>query len=166
MPKWPNKPGKISDSIDKKGHRMTLLKELCPVLLGGGKKFWDVLSTFQIGTFTFFCPRIALSSSVGNIFPVSFVRFWVQVHRKKNPIFVKASRNCTEKSLMDIWQWLSYLFMRFLKEFARNWNTPQWVFLGKRLDRPKTCYKIIRFDQLPIILLVIINSVDMVSTMV
>ena len=47
---------------------MTLLKELCPVLLGGGKKFWDVLSTFQIGTFTFFCPRIALSSSVGNIF--------------------------------------------------------------------------------------------------
>ena len=72
---------------------MTLVEELCPVLLGGGKKFWDVLSTFQIGTFTFFCPRIALSSSVGNIFPVSFARLWVFSHVVNSYHFVPHSIN-------------------------------------------------------------------------
>ena len=60
---------------------MTLLEELFPLLLGGGKKFWDVLSTFQIGTFTFFCSRNSFVIVSWEHF--SCARFWVQVHRKK-----------------------------------------------------------------------------------
>ena len=78
---------------------MTLLEELCPVLLWGGKKFWDVLSTFQIGTFTFFCPRNSfVIVSFGSIFSVSFARFWVFSHVVNSYHFVSYSFNLYHKS--------------------------------------------------------------------
>ena len=115
---------------------MTLLKELCPVLLGGGKKFWDVLSTFQIGTFTFFCSRNSFVIVSWEHF--SCARFWVQVHRKKNPIFSKACRN-TAKSLM--YGHLAMIFTshyEVLKRICKKLKYTTMAFLGKRLDRPKT----------------------------